>query len=128
MVPIKQFVKCALVNSTTLNCHTEQVVLLDEYAVRIAQLEDSIEMTFTHPHSKQKCKITHIQVPIALAFAMTAYKAQGQTLTKAIVDPESCRGTESLYVMIFHVKSLNGLLILHKLSKNRITSQLEDTQ
>lgn len=46
------------------------------------------------------------------AFAMTAHKAQGQTLEKVVVDLECCRGTESPYVMISRVTSLNGLLLL----------------
>ncbi|KAK0436845.1 uncharacterized protein EV420DRAFT_1253725, partial [Desarmillaria tabescens] len=42
----------------------------------------------------------------------TAHKAQGQTMETVLIDVKSCRGTESLYVMISRVKSLSGLLIL----------------
>ena len=77
-----------------------------------AVLQDTIDLTFRHPHSNKKCLIKRTQLPIAPAFAMTAHKAQGQTLNKVIVDLESCRGTESPYVMVSHVTSLNGLLIL----------------
>ncbi|KAG2746680.1 hypothetical protein P692DRAFT_201666657, partial [Suillus brevipes Sb2] len=37
-----------------------------------------------------------------------------------VVDLESCRGTESPYVMISHVTSLKGLLILQLFSINKI--------
>jgi hypothetical protein len=95
----------------------------------VVALEDSIDMTFTHPHSKRKCKIKRTQVPLIPAFAMTAHKAQGQTLTKVVVDLESCSGTESPYVMISRVRSLDGLLILRPFSKQKITSrQSEDTR
>ncbi|KAJ3932051.1 MAG: hypothetical protein NXY57DRAFT_872086, partial [Lentinula lateritia] len=43
---------------------------------------------------------------------MTTHKAQGQTLNSAIVDIESCHGTEAPYVMISRVKTLDGLLVL----------------
>jgi len=93
--------------------------LLEQYVIA---LEDSIDMTFTHPHSKHKCKIKCTQVPLVPTFAMTAHKAQGQTLSKVIVDLESCSGTESPYMMISHVRSLDSLLILRPFSKQTITS------
>ena len=46
-----------------------------------------------------------------------------------VLDLECCHGTESPYVMISQVKSLDGLLILRPFQKKRIQSrQLEDTQ
>ena len=67
-------------HSTSCVIHTpnttgENLPHLHEY--HVAALEDSVEMTFTHPHFKQKCKITCIQVPIASIFTMTANKVQG---------------------------------------------------
>ena len=60
---------------------------------------------------------------------MTAHKAQGQTLNKVIVDLESCRGTESPYVMVSHVTSLNGLLILRPFKFAKIKChQSQDTR
>ena len=49
---------------------------------------------------------------------MTAHKAQGQTMKKVLVDfkLESCKGTESPYVMVSQVASLEGLLILRPLN------------
>ncbi|THU82520.1 hypothetical protein K435DRAFT_575360, partial [Dendrothele bispora CBS 962.96] len=43
---------------------------------------------------------------------ITAHRAQGATMKKVKVDLAKCRGTESPYVMISRVKSLEGLLIL----------------
>ncbi|KAF5343263.1 hypothetical protein D9757_015149 [Collybiopsis confluens] len=86
----------------------------------IVALEDKTGMTFVHPHSKKKCTFQRTQVPLAPAFAMTAHKAQGRTLAAAIVDIESCRGTESPYVMISRVKSLDGLLILRPFQAKKI--------
>ena len=50
---------------------------------------------------------------------MTDYKAQGKTLNRAIIDIESCRSLQSLYVMLSRVKSLNGLLILRPFKNER---------
>lgn len=92
-------------------------------------LEDTVDMRFTHPYSLKKCTIKRTQVPIIPAFAMTAHKSQGQTLPKVVLDLECCHGTESPYVMISRVKSLDGLLILRPFQKKRIQSrQSEDTR
>lgn len=87
----------------------------------VVALEDTQDIELRHPFSLKNVKIKRTQVPIVPAFAMTAYKAQGQTLSNAIVDLASCSGTESPYVMISRVKSLDGLLILRPFSENKIT-------
>ena len=78
------------------------------------------DMRFVHPYSHKVCSIKRTQVPIMPVFAMTAHKAQGQTMDKAIVDLESCHGTESQYVMLSRVKSLDGLRILWPFSITKI--------
>ncbi|KAJ4464238.1 hypothetical protein C8J55DRAFT_412949, partial [Lentinula edodes] len=50
----------------------------------------------------------------------TTHKAQGQTLDTAIVDIESCRGTEAPYVMVSRVRTLDGLLILRPFQFKKI--------
>ena len=73
--------------------------------------------------------IQRTQLPILPAFAMTAHKAQGQTMEKVLVDLESCRGTESPYVMVSRVTSLEGLLILRPFKSSKIQCRLsEDTR
>jgi hypothetical protein len=60
---------------------------------------------------------------------MTAHKAQGQTMDRAIVDLESCFGTESPYVMISRVRSLDGLRILRPFNIAKIQCrQSEDSR
>lgn len=46
---------------------------------------------------------------------------QGKTLEQTVVNLRQCRGTESPYVMISRVTSLDGLLILNSFKKDRIT-------
>ncbi|KAG1891945.1 hypothetical protein F4604DRAFT_1508227, partial [Suillus subluteus] len=52
---------------------------------------------------------------------VTAHKAQGQTMKNAIINLAGASGTESPYVMVSRVKSLQGLLILWPFDKNKIT-------
>lgn len=47
-------------------------------------------------------------------------RLQGSTLETAVVDLQSCRGTESPYVMVSKVKYLDGLLILRPFKKSKI--------
>ena len=114
-----------VVESPNISSSTTLSMLSQNQAV---VLQDTIDLTFRHPHSQKKCLIKRTQLPIAPAFAMTAHKAQGQTLHKVIVDLESCRGTESPYVMISRVTSLEGLLILRSFKFSKIKChQSQDT-
>ncbi|KAG1885107.1 hypothetical protein F4604DRAFT_1574075 [Suillus subluteus] len=59
---------------------------------------------------------------------MTTHKAQGRTLSHAIIDIQSCKGTEAPYVMASCATSLDALLILHPFNINKICShQSEDS-
>lgn len=87
---------------------------------QVVALEDTVDLTFRHPHSGKKCKIRRTQLPVLPAFAMTVHKSQGRTMEKAIVDLEGCGGSESLYVMLSRVTSLDGLAILRPFSQKRI--------
>lgn len=63
------------------------------------------------------------------AFAMTAHRAQGQTLSNVIVDLQSCRGTEAPYVIISCACSLDGLVILRPFDHHKICCcQSEDAR
>ena len=91
-------------------------------------LEDVCAMTFTNPHSHRKCSIKRTQLPIVPAFALTAHKSQGKTLPTAIVDIQSCRGTESVYVMLSRVTSIDRLRILRPFNIKKIQCRpSEDT-
>ncbi len=85
-----------------------------------AILEDTTDMHFIHPYSSKKCTIKRTQLPLSPVFAMTTHKAQGQTMKEAIVDIQSCRGTEAPCVMLSRVKSLTGLLILRPFDPKKI--------
>jgi hypothetical protein len=54
----------------------------------------------------------------------SAHRAQGQTLSKVIVDLESCRGTEAPYVMLSRATSLSSILILRPFQKKKLTCAL----
>ena len=53
-----------------------------------------------------------------------AHKAQGQTFDHIIIDLQSCRGSESPYVMLSRATSLQGVLILRPFQKAKITCHL----
>lgn len=92
-------------------------------------LSDVTSLKFQHPYTKRTCAIRRTQVPIVPAFAMTAHRAQGQSLSNVIVDLQSCHGTESPYVMISRVRSLEGLVILRPFDKGKVTCrQSEDAR
>lgn len=88
-------------------------------------LQDETDMSFTHPHSKKRCKIKQTQLPIQPAFSVTAHKSQGLSLDNVIIDLESCSGSESPYVMISRVKSLQGLMVLCLFQQTKICCNLQ---
>ncbi|TEB33503.1 hypothetical protein FA13DRAFT_1626859 [Coprinellus micaceus] len=57
---------------------------------------------------------------------MTAHRAQGQTMTHAIVDIGSSINTQAAYVMVSRATSLDGLLIFQPFSKSIIQRGLPD--
>ncbi|KZV98821.1 hypothetical protein EXIGLDRAFT_581197, partial [Exidia glandulosa HHB12029] len=52
---------------------------------------------------------------------MTAHKAQGETMESAVIDLQSCKGSEAPYVMASRVKSLAGLLVLRPFEYSKIS-------
>jgi len=72
-------------------------------------LADITDITFKHGGSRKCCMIKRKQVPIEPGFAMTAHKAQGQTMGKVVVDLAGCSGTEQPYVMVLRSTSIEGL-------------------
>lgn len=90
-------------------------------------LKDSLDITFKDRHkSGGSITIQRTQVPIVPAFAMTTHRAQGQTLSNVIVDLQSCRGSESPYVMLSCVTSLKGLLILRPFEHKKISCNISE--
>ena len=56
-------------------------------------LPDTTDITFEYSASHKRCSIKRRQVSIEPGFAMTVYKAQGQTMSKVVVDLVGCSGT-----------------------------------
>ena len=83
-------------------------------------LPDSTDFQMNHPYDHSNITILRHQIPLQPAFAMTAHRSQGQTLPRAIVDYQSCKGTEAPYVMTSRVRSLNDLLILRPFEHKKI--------
>ena len=88
----------------------------------VAVLPGEVEMkAFRHPNSGRSVTLRRHQVPLDAAFAITAHKAQGRTMTQVVVDLNSCIGTEAAYVMISRCTSLKGLMILRPFPITKIT-------
>ncbi|KZT31430.1 hypothetical protein SISSUDRAFT_963234, partial [Sistotremastrum suecicum HHB10207 ss-3] len=60
------------------------------------------------------------QLPVLPCFAMTVYKAQGQTMDRVTIDLAECRGTEEPYVMISRATSLTGLIVLRPFPSHKL--------
>ncbi|OSC96122.1 hypothetical protein PYCCODRAFT_1379688, partial [Trametes coccinea BRFM310] len=73
--------------------------------------------------SMVKTVVRH-QLPLIPAYAFTDYKSQGRSLTKAIVDIESARTLQGVYVMLSRVRTSRGLLILRPFSTSKLCSRL----
>ena len=88
----------------------------------VAVLPNNVEMkSFRHPNSGRSCTLRRCQVPLDAAFAITAHKAQGQTMRKVVVDLASCIGTEAAYVMVSRCTGLQGLMVLRPFPISKIT-------
>ncbi|KAF5334229.1 hypothetical protein D9611_014313 [Ephemerocybe angulata] len=90
-------------------------------ADEIPILSDSIEVAFSRYGGKNAKTVRRQQVAIVPAFAMTAHRAQGQTMENVIVDLQSCSSTESAYVMVSRATSLDGLFVLRHFAPEKIT-------
>jgi hypothetical protein len=88
----------------------------------IPVLPGEVDMkAFRHPKSGHSLTLRRYQIPLDAAFARTAHKAQGQTMTRVVVDLASCIGTEAAYVMISRCTSLSGLMVLRPFPIAKIT-------
>jgi hypothetical protein len=76
----------------------------------VVTLQDTVNILFKHPYSGSTVTVKRSQVLILPGFAITAHKAQGKTLPACIVSFTGCRGSESPYVMISRVTSLEVIL------------------
>ena len=84
-------------------------------------LPDVTEVKFEHSASHKRCVIKRKQVPIEPGLAITAHKAQGQTMGKVVVNLAGCAGTEQPYVMVSRSSSLEGVVILRDFDYGKVT-------
>jgi ATP-dependent DNA helicase PIF1 len=70
--------------------------------------------------------ISRLQVPLVPSYCYTDYKSQGCSLQCAIVDLTSARSLQGVYVMLSHVKSLEGLAILRWFEPNKVQRNLSE--
>ena len=85
-------------------------------------LQDPVLRPGNVPRSEKKLT----QVPVEPGFAVTAHKAQGQTVDKVVVDLAGCSGTEQPYVMVLRSTSIEGLIILREFDFNQITKRYSE--
>ena len=86
---------------------------------------DTTDITFEHSASHKRCSIKRRQVPVEPGFAMTVYKAQGQTMSK-VVDLAGCSGTEQPYAMVSRSTSMVGLVALRNFEFGQITKRCSE--
>ncbi|TEB16189.1 hypothetical protein FA13DRAFT_1593326, partial [Coprinellus micaceus] len=112
---------------------TSVVVAIDDKGVPMPHLPqshmpiiaDTVDITFNKPGSESK-KVQREQVAVVPAFSMTAHRAQGQTMTHAIIDIGSSINTQAAYVMVSRATSLDGLLIFQPFPKSVIQRGLPE--
>lgn len=113
-----RYAESCVVEVSDINCepmpglHSKEVVALAELT----------EFKIKDFRTDEKATFTRKQLPIQPAFAMTDYKSQGRTLKYAIVDLTACTGSQSPYVMVSRVTSLDGLLVLRAFNKEKVCS------
>lgn len=62
---------------------------------------------------------TYTNFPIKLAWAITIHKSQGQTFESVVLDP-TCWEEGQLYVALSRVKTIDGLILLRRISPNAL--------
>ena len=65
------------------------------------------------------------QLPLFPAYCYTDYKIQGQTLERAIIDLQSARTLQGMYVMLSRVKGLKKVAILRRFSPRLLMERLK---
>jgi len=98
----------------------QQLPNLPPYDVVV--LQETISFTIKHPESGRAITFKRKQLPLLPAFALTDYKAQGKTLSRVIIDLQSCKRISSVYVMLSRATSLDGLLILRPFDHRKLRS------
>ena len=83
----------------------------------------SIQYCITKRYVEASSKATLIQFPIRLAYAITAHKVQGSSIshpTKVAMDISSCFTAGQAYVMLSRVQCMDQVYIVNELKVNKI--------
>lgn len=60
------------------------------------------------------------QIPLDLAWAMSVHKAQGSTVTQAVIDVQNAFEVGHVYVALSRVQSLAGLRLTHRITADKV--------
>lgn len=96
-------------------------VAINEYIYNIDPFEFS-EQEVTYEEGKLIYKeiLTVAQYPLVPAYAITIHKSQGQTYQNIICDINRCFAAGQAYVALSRCSSLNGLHLVHQVSRTSI--------
>jgi hypothetical protein len=81
---------------------------------------------YSLPGSTKVYTANRWQLPLIPAFAFTSHNTQGRSLDYCCIDLASCASIQSVYVMLSHVRSLNGLCILRPFPLSRIKNHISE--
>ena len=93
----------------------------DTHVTPISKIEFRFNLS-KNPSSKNDF-LTAVQFPLKLAFACTAHKMQGSTVSKPdqlVIDLTSVREAAQAYVMMSRVQTISQLFILNQLPREKI--------
>ena len=68
---------------------------------------------------------TRAQLPLIPAYAFIDYKAQGQTIKKAIIDIASSQSLQGAYVMLSRIGRLEDMAVLRHFESNKIRNSYD---
>lgn len=97
---------------------------LPEDWVPIFPEKTSFKAKILRDGSTLKCNISRFQLPLTPAYCYTDYKAQGRSMDYAIVDLQSARTLQGVYVMLSRVRTLSGLAIMQPFMPSKIYGRL----
>lgn len=87
---------------------------------------DTTDITYEHTASHKRCAIKRRRVPVEPGLAMTAHRAQGQIMSKVVLDLAGCSGAEQPHVVISRSTSMEGLFILREFDFSQICKGLSE--
>jgi ATP-dependent DNA helicase PIF1 len=108
------------VESGLCNGSTGRVLSFDESKMPIVLFNNGITLRMepyvwnisdTNEYGKRKVIASRKQIPLAVAYSITAHKSQGLTLDHVEIDCNGVFTNGQLYVMLSRASSMEGLII-----------------